>query len=481
MWVVFLRFLIRTLGIVSTIILARLLTPADYGLIALATVIAAAVELLSSFNFDVWLLRHPKPGRAHFDTVWTLSVLRGCITALALWVLANPLAGFFDDPRLADVVYLIAFGQLLSSFANVGVVNFQRDLRFDKDLVFNVAIKVGAFIVTVSLGVLWRDYWALAAGIVTADFLRCLVSYGMHPYRPRPSMKCWREAYDFSKWLLIGNFLSFVCRQSDTFVLGKLAGGRVLGLYNVAKEISNLAAAEIVMPIRRVMVPGYARLQDDLSGLRTAFVEGFGIIMMIGVPCAIGIAVVANPLIRVMLGPQWIDAIPVMQVLGLNGVAVIGLANQWPTLIAVGRPELASVLLAVCAAILLPLLYFGSLHYGAVGAAFALGAVNFLLFVLGLVLIRRLIQFRWLALWKSVWRTVVATIVMALAVAGLQAELFAREWPALVILVTSVAMGAAVYAAALFLQVRVAGARHGPEHQVIDFVRQKLPGAARRP
>jgi O-antigen/teichoic acid export membrane protein len=478
-WVVLMRFLIRTLGVVSTIVLARLLTPADYGLIALATVLAAAVELFSSFNFEIWLLRHPNPEREHFNTVWTLSVIRGCITALLLWSVADPMANFYEDLRLADVIRVLAIGVLLSSFANVGVIHFQRDLKFEWDVLFNVSVKLGAFIVTITLGVLWRNYWALATGIVAGHLLRLIVSYGIHPYRPRPSLYCWRDAFNFSQWLLLGNFLSFVCRRSDTFMLGKLAGGEVLGLYNVAREIADLAATEIVMPIRRVMVPGYAKLQHDLAEIRRAFIDGFGVIMLIGVPCALGLAVVADSLIRVMLGPQWINAIPIMQVLGLNGVAVIGLANQWPTLIALGRPELASVVLAVCAVILLPSLYFGSSYYGAVGAALALGAVNTLLFILGLIMIQRLTRYTWSALWRSVSRTMIAAMAMALVVAGLQAELIARGVPAIMTLVACVVAGVTVYVAALFVQVIAAGMKAGPERQVLGFVRRKLRSIAR--
>jgi len=478
LWFVFMRFLIRTLGLVSTVILARLLTPADYGLIALGLVLAAAVELFSSFDFEVWLIRHPNPGREHFDTVWTLSVLRGCITALLLWLVAEPMAGFYGDARLADIVRFIAVGLLLSSFANVGVLSFQRDLRFERDVLFNVIVKTGSFIVTVSLGILWRNYWALAAGIFSAHSLRLVVSYGIHPYRPRLSLGCWRDAVHFSKWLLLGNFLSFLRMRSDTFVLGKVAGSEVLGLYNVAKEIADLAASEIVVPIRRVMVPGYAKLQGERAELQKAFIDGFGVIMLIGVPCAVGLAVVADPLIRVLLGSQWVRAIPIMQVLGLNGVAVIGLANQWPALIALGRPELASMLLAFCVAILLPSLYFASALYGAVGAALILGSVNALLVVLGLVTIQRLMRFAWSALWRSVWRTLIATVAMGLIVTMFQAVLFERNVPAVVTLLSSVLIGIVVYSLTLFVQVLLAKTTDGPEHQALAFLRRKLPGFA---
>ena len=480
LWVVLMRFLVRTLGIISTVILARLLTPADYGLIALAMVLAAAVELFSSFNFEVWLIRHPDPGREHFDTVWTLSALRGSVTALLLWLFADPLSGFYEDPRLADVVRFIAVGLLLSSFANVGVIKFQRDLKFDRDLLFNASVKLGAFVVTVTLGFLWRNYWALAAGIFTTHLLRLAISYRIHPYRPRLSLRLWRDVFNFSKWLLAGNFLSFLRMRSDTFMLGKVAGAEALGLYNVAKEIANLAASEIVMPIRRVMVPGYAKLQHDFAELKRAFVDGFGVILLLGMPAAVGLAIVADPLIRVMLGPQWVDAIPIMQMLVLNGVAVIGLANQWPTLIALGRPELASMLLGICVAILLPSMYLASSRYGAVGAALALGSINALLFIMGLITIQRLMRYAWADLWRVVWRTIVATIAMAVTVIELQEAMVAGGSATAITLVACVSVGAVVYPSVLYLQVRLSGTKRGPEKMALEFLRRKVSAEGKR-
>ena len=472
-WVVCMRLAIRTLGVLSTVILARLLMPSDYGLVALAMSLVAAAEMLGSFSFEVWLIRTRDATPDHYNTVWTLSLARGLLTAIALWLLADPIAAFFTEPRLGTVVRIVALGVLIRSAQNVGIVDFQRDMRFSRDFLLNASVKTGAFLVTVGLGFALRNYWALVAGIVASDLLLVSLSYAMHPYRPRLGLRHWREAFTFSRWLLAGNYLSFAYQRADTFILGKVAGSQVLGLYNVAREIANLATSELVMPIRRVMLPGYATLQDDTSALRRSFLDGFGLIMMVGTPVAVGLSLVADPLIRVMLGDRWLDAIPLMQVLAIYGVSSIGMANQWPVLVALGRQRLAVLLVAATLAVLLPAFYVATKAYGAVGAGLALGGANTLLFVAGLEAVRRVIDLEWRAIAGQAWRSLVATAVMGVCVWLGLGWLGDAGAPAVVQLVAASGLGAVAYAGTLFALVRLFGIARGPEWLFVNFVRRR--------
>lgn len=473
-WVVLLRFSIRSLGVVSTVILARLLEPSDYGLIAIATLLAASVELLAAFNFEVWLIRHPAPEREHYDTVWTLAIIAGVATASLLWVLAGPMSAFFDEPRLAAVVRVLAVAMAISSFRNVGVVDFQRELRFDRDFVYLATVKLGAFAVTVSLGFLLRNYWALAAGIVANHLFLLLQSYRLHPYRPAPSLRHWREAFDFSKWLLAGNLLSFVYMRADTFILGKIAGNQVLGLYTVGREIASLATTELVMPIRKVMFPGYAKMQHDIDALRKSFIDGLGLIMLVGVPCAVGISLVAGPLVRVMLGEKWIGSIPLMQVLAIYGISSIGMANQWPVLIALGKTRVTSAVLAIGVGMLVPSFWFAAERYGALGGTYALGITHCMFFLVGTIAVRRYLQFRWSAVLAVTWRMLLSTLALSMAVFWIQRLLAARSYPDAVVLLVCVFAGAVVYVGSNGLLWLLSGRGAGPERAIFDYATDRL-------
>lgn len=469
-WTVGSRMAVRFLGFVSTIILARLLVPSDYGLIALATLLAASIEMFGAFNFNVWIIRHPDPDRYHYDTVWTLSAMRGLVGCGLLLVLAAPAALFFDDARLEGVVTVLAFSTLLSNLSNVGAVDFTKHLRFDKEFLILAGSKFSAFIVAVALALIFRSYWALVAGIVTGGVIKVVMTYWMHPYRPRFCLKHWREVMQFSKWLLLGNFMAFFYNRTDTFVLGKLMSSQMLGLYTVAHEIANLASTEIVMPIRKVMLPGYSKLSDDMDRLRKSFVDGLGVIMLIGIPCAAGVGLISDPLVRALLGEKWLEAIPLIQILAVYGVASVGMANQSPLLISLGHARIMTQLIALGFIILLPAFTLATIEYGVLGGAWAVGLTNLLLFLISIFVTLRVLALPGQAVRSRVWRTVVATTAMAFVVVTLQALPVVQGWWAIIELLVCIAAGAAVYIFSVLVLWYGAGRPEGPETIAMDFL-----------
>ena len=188
-WTVGIRLCERLIGVLSLVILARLLVPDDFGLLALATTLVAAVELLGSFSFDLWLINQSRHSRADLDTVWTLGILRGLIAALVLALLAGPAALFFDAPRVHDIVLVLALGTVVMGFENAGVILFRKELEFDRDFRLVVTTKLTGFVVTIVTAFALRSYWALVIGVMTAKVARVVLSYLMHPHRPRPDRR----------------------------------------------------------------------------------------------------------------------------------------------------------------------------------------------------------------------------------------------------------------------------------------------------
>ena len=128
-WTILMRLSIRSIGLVSTVILARLLVPEDFGLIALATLVLGLLEVVAEFGFNLALIQNQTAGRDHYDTAWTLSVLRGVAVALALLALAQPAAAFFGEPRLATVLYVLAFAPAIEGVANIEVLEGMNRVR----------------------------------------------------------------------------------------------------------------------------------------------------------------------------------------------------------------------------------------------------------------------------------------------------------------------------------------------------------------
>ncbi len=132
----------KVLGLVSTLFLARLLVPEDFGLVAIATAVVALLTLFANFSFEVALIQHPDPTREHYDTVWTIGLLFGVAIAVVLVALAYPLASFYDDARIAPMMPVLALSALIAYLHNVGCVDFSRNLQFHKEFLLSLYRRV---------------------------------------------------------------------------------------------------------------------------------------------------------------------------------------------------------------------------------------------------------------------------------------------------------------------------------------------------
>jgi Polysaccharide biosynthesis protein len=299
---VLLRLIGQSIGLVSTIILARLLVPEDFGLVALAMTLLGALEVTGRFGLDRALIRHQQAGRELYDTAWTLQLIRGVAMALILALTAGFWADFFDEDRLQNILYVFAVMALIKGFRNIGIVQFSRDLEFDPLFKLELRSQTGAAIASIVLALLWQSYWALILGVVVERTLLVALSYTAHPHRPRLSLEGSRYLIHFSKWVMANSIIVYLNRRSDVFILGKLASVDVVGHYSIAKQLSTLASNEIASPAARAFYSGFARTATDLERLRALYLSTLAVLLLVGLPLAVGIACVGDLVIRV---PVW--------------------------------------------------------------------------------------------------------------------------------------------------------------------------------
>ncbi|MGE4063654.1 MAG: lipopolysaccharide biosynthesis protein [Rhodospirillaceae bacterium] len=480
-WMLLQRLAMRVIGLISTIILARLLVPEDFGLVALAATLLAVLETVLELGFDLALIQRQTTDRSMYDTAWTLTILRGLLTALLLAAAAFPLANFYNDPRLATVVFWLALVAVFNGFQNIGIVEFRIELRFEQEFRMLVWSKVAMFIVTVGLAWLWRDYRALVAGILTGKGMLLVLSYTMHSYRPRLSLKGAMPFLHFSKWLFLNNLIILVRNRLDTFVVGKLSSPTALGHYAVAYEISNLATTELMYPIARALFPGFARMQGDPTRLSDAFVASLGIMFFIGAPMAVGVGLIAEHIVRLFLGVQWMPVVSLIQVLSLYGLLSLPAANGQPIYLAIGRPDLITWRGLPSVIVLPPSLIAGVYYYGPIGAAWALVFSAAVGLVVHFWLINRQLPVSPGAIFDALWRPALALLVMSAVVISIDRawpddDAFLRELLQTVCLVTA---GALSYFGAIGLCWLAAGRPDGAEKRILSTIAEWI--ASRRP
>lgn len=480
-WLVLLRLFDRGLGFLSTLVLARVLVPADFGLIAMAISILAALELLGAFSFDLALIQNQQATRSHYDTAWTFAVLFGVFNAVCMCALAHPAALFYSEPRVEGVMYALAVCTLLQGFDNVGIVAFQKDLELHKEFAFGLGKKLTGFIVTLSLAYVFRSYWALIGGTLAMRLASLGLSYALHPFRPRLSLAMARDMLGFSKWLLLNNLLIFLNNRGTDFVIGRISGARELGLYSLSYELANLPTTELVWPIQRAVFPGYARLAGDREQLKATFCRLIGLLAFLTIPIGAGLALAARPLVATLLGDKWSATVPLIQVLAVFGIVRALHGPTGSIFVAVGRPRVVALTQCVQIAVALSLMLVLIPRLGTIGAAWSIltGACCAMLANYAGVL--RLLHLSLSRLAAPLWRPLLSTGVMGLLMAGIAPTLqhAADPWPALAQLLTLILVGALSYLATTFGLWRLGGRPDGSESLLLGLVAERWRRGAR--
>ncbi|MGI9499572.1 MAG: lipopolysaccharide biosynthesis protein [Geminicoccaceae bacterium] len=471
-WMVLMRLVMRGASLINMMIMARLLVPEDFGLVAMAMIFVGAIDIFSEFNFDVALIKKQTAGRTDYDTAWTLSIIRGVVVAVLLLAIAGPAAELFDEPRLAPIIAALSVSPLLLGLQNIGVVDFRKSLDFRRDFLFMAGAKVAAVIVTICLAMLWRNYWALVGGIVGGNLWRVVASYAMHPHRPKGSLAGWRELFAFTKWLLLQNVLLYFRNRADRLVIGRVLGAATLGVYTLAYELANLVTSELIAPVRRALLPGFSMLSDEPARMRGMFVDVFALTLWIGAPIPIGIGLLAEPLVALLLGNSWAAAVPVIQMLVIAGFAALLSSGSQPVYLAYGRPEIQTLLVGLSAVLLLPAIIAGVALKGAIGAAIAVVVVQTLIALVDILIVTSLLQLDRKVIAAASWRSIVALGLMAAFVHAIT-----RAWPTggdvvgnALLLLSAMAAGGTVYLACSFVLWRLTGSDRGPESHVWHLI-----------
>jgi O-antigen/teichoic acid export membrane protein len=468
-WMVLFKVLDKSIGLISTLLLARLLLPADFGIVAMATSFIALLEIFSAFGFDVALIQRQQTTRHHFDTAWTFNVMLGAGIALAMVALSPAIAGFYGQPALVPVIFVLALASATQGLENVGVVMFRKELDFGREFRFLFGKRLVGVLVTIPLAFWLRSYWALVLGTLAARVGGVSLSYLMQSFRPRFSLLARRDLLDFSKWMLLNNALAFLKERSPDFVIGRIAGPHALGIFSVSSDFANMPGTELVAPINRAVLPAYARLAHDIPALRVEYLAVMGVVAMLAVPAVAGIAATAKLIVAVLLGPNWHDAQLVLTILAFFGITQVMQSNAYAAYLAIGRPDIPARVTAAHVLVLLASLITLTLWKGLIGAAVAY-------LVTGAIMVPLTFAFLFPRLGVSIgvflaviWRSLAAAAVMYLVVrefVDLQTAVDVATAERALILVAAVVLGVVVYASVMALLWIVSGRPESAERVV---------------
>jgi O-antigen/teichoic acid export membrane protein len=464
-WMVAARWCMRLIGLVSTIILARLLSPEDFGLIAISMLTIGFVEVFAETGLSQSIIRHPNPDRRYFDTVWTLQILIGLCLTVSIYLLAPIAAEYFQEERITLVMRLLGLRALVQGFQNPGVIWFQKNMEFNKDFQLLVWQRSIRFLIVIVLAVVFRNYWALVFAMISAKILGVALSYILHPFRPRYSFSRVKEVWSFSAWMLVVHIGHFLNGKIDEFLIGGLVGTKSVGLYTVAVDIAQSPTQEVVMPISRVLFPAFSEINKQPEQLERVYLKAFSGLATVCLATGVGVALVSSEIVTVFLGGQWETIKTVMPWLALSAI-FLALSGSMSTFLgSKGQAKSSAALSWFRLVFLVPILYLaaktGNLEFISSQRLWTLA----LLFPPTLIWFSIVGRISLLSLMAALWRPIIAALFMALCVSSFEMWLSPSGGVSLIL---KVMVGAISYSVAIFSTWHFSGQVDGLEKIVVN-------------
>lgn len=475
-WIIGWRVLTRAIGFCSTLVLVRLLTPGDFGLVTLASSLIQGLDGIIGFGVEGAIIRTNRVDRAIYDAGFTINVLRTGATSAALAAAAAPMARWFGNPGLTDAIYALAAGWALSGFQNIGMVEYRRTLAFDMEFKIKLIPRLLALAVTIPAAIVWRSHWALIAGIVATQAMTVALSYAFHPYRPRFGVAGMRHIFGFSFWEWLIGLLNLVGGRADTMIVGRLLGTAAVGVYGVGGEIATLPSGEIVAPLCRALFSGFvAEIRAGGTGAET-LPRVLALVALVTFPLSVGLSLVAYPLTRVCFGDDWLAAAPLIEVLAV--ASALGLFGSVGEALFSAHAWLRTILALTAATTALRLALLAALipRYGLLGGALTASVACVAQEVFYAVTAKRRLKLRLTRVLRGVARPALAVLAMAAALIGAGLGWSRPQggtWAMVEILALATGLGAAVYVGALLLLWAAAGRPAGAEADVLAFLRRR--------
>ena len=406
----------RGIGLISTLILVRLLTPQDFGIATLAATVYTILDTLTATGFNLALIRMSEPTRAHYDTAWTLGLIRGALIALALVATAGLQARLMHEPRIAPVMWVIAAQALVTSLQNIRLVDFERGMRFHVLAWWMISGRLLLLVVGLSMLIFIRSYWVLVLASFAARMISLPAGYFIAPYRPRLSLAAWRDLVHFSKWLFLGNLCVVSDGQLMSLVVGHFLGMGQVGFYRVGEQIAALPISELAAPIRRPTYAGLSRVKDQAPAMRRVFLNGMAAQAAIVFPLTLGVILTSPEIVGLFLGPQWLPLVWVLPVIAAYQFCNAVGEYVHVLLIVSDRQRLYALTFYVTIALRIPLTIWGAVHWGLFGAALAMLVSAAWNAVIWTAQVNRILDLRWWSELAACWRTLLSGLFMATVV-----------------------------------------------------------------
>lgn len=439
----------KALVLVTMAVLARLLTPAEFGIVGFATLAVASLGVLKELGLGAALIQRQDDIEESAQTVYVLNLVSGAILTAITFAIAPAVATFFREPLVVPILRVLAFTFVLEAFGAVHLVLLRRELDFRTKLIPDTARAVikGAVSITAAVagfGV-WALVWGQMASVVTSVIVARFVvgwspTYRIHRRLVRPLLR-------FGMPLIVVDIQYAIWANLDYVFIGRFLGERSLGIYTIAYRLPELLVFAIWSVVAGAVFPYFSKIQSDPDELRRGFLATIRFSQAVVVPLCVGLIVSAELIVLTLFGDEWVEAIPVLRVLGVFAlVASVGV-NIGDVYKAVGRPDILAKLGVMDLFVLSTALFYGAQH-GIVGVAWAHASVALFDTWIRLFVAKRFVDVTFADIGRQMLPSLLAGLALAGAASG--ALFLTHGMRNMVSLGLTMVAGAVTYATAMW-------------------------------
>ena len=368
-WVALLRASTRSISIIKIAIIARLLSPGEVGLYGLAFLVISLLEVFTETGVNVFLIQEKKKLEDYVNTAWVVSIIRGSVIALIIFLAAPLVVRFFAAPDLYDLLLLVAIVPFLRGFINPSLVKFQKEMNFKKDFWFRFIIffvdALFAIVITWMTGSPAGLIWGLIVGVIVEIIMSFMF------IDPRPTLRFEKEKAQLiisrGKWITGTGIFQYLFREGDDIFVGKILGEAPLGIYHYAYKIATLPISEVADVFGKVAFPLFVNISEEKERLKKVYLKSTLAILAFVLPFAIILFFYSREIVYLLLGEQWLAAAPVLQVLVIYSVIRASMEPAMRVFLAVKKQEYTSIVTFISLAALAIMIYPLSQKYGLVG------------------------------------------------------------------------------------------------------------------
>jgi O-antigen/teichoic acid export membrane protein len=297
----------KLVGLLSTLILARVLAPDDFGLVAIAALIASFLNTFSNTGASDYIVRARRPTRSLLNTAFAINVCIRLALAIILVVITPSLVQYYGDNKLASLLYVYAVILIIEGLTNPAVSLLRRRQSYSAIVKVTVIVKVISAIIAVGIALVYENYWALVVGTFVSTFLQVIGGYIIYPYFPKLEFKNAKEQWSFSGWLIPQSILGFFRTQFDTLLASSQFGQSTLGSYNTMKYMAFIPSFNLITPLTTPLLAQLAPLRDNKPHFTVRLNVATMVTMAISTPTAVFLYYYADSLILLLMGEQWIE------------------------------------------------------------------------------------------------------------------------------------------------------------------------------